>query len=250
MSPPRSLAGEEWYSLPPPSTRVTIVGRTGSGKSTALKVLFAEQYPRVVVLDHLGTQWPRWQGAQVVYHYAEAVTLFRKLAARPRWRVVCCFAQDSEDVAQLFTLLAPDPRLGGGFPRAVRGVALLNDELAQVVPTSSAPIIRAAWSQGRHVGLSVLGASQRISQVARIVTASTEWLGVCQQHEPLDMEVVASYLSADAMQAVEGLPPFGLVLWNTTTGRGCILHSLGPGQYRRAGELGPPSAPETKPSRK
>lgn len=246
----------DWYAAPPPSTRVTIVGRTGSGKSTALLALFAERYPRVVVLDHLGTQWPRWEGVRVVYRFAEAVAWLRTTAARAkRWRLVCCFPQESDDVTALFQLMAPDPRLGGGFPRAVQGVALLNDELSQVAGPSCAPVIRAAWSQGRHVGLTVLGASQRISQVARIVTASTEWLGVCQQHEPLDMEVVAAYLPAQGMAAVAQLPPFGLVLYNTATGKGLILHATGPGRYVQAGTLGEHSPeprrkrprPETKP---
>lgn len=243
--------GRDWYTAPPPSTRVTIVGRTGSGKSTALLALFAERYPRVVVLDFLGTQWPAWDGAHVVYRMADARAWLAREAPRGRrWRLVCCFPQDSDDVTALFQLLAPDPRTGGGFPKAVGGVALLNDELSQVAGASCPPIVRGAWSQGRHVGLTVLGASQRISQVARIVTASTEWLGVCQQHEPLDMDVVAAYLPEEGLRAVEALPPFGLVLYNTMQGRGLILHSTAPGQYVHAGELGAPPPRATRPRTK
>lgn len=236
--------GSDWHTAPPPSTRVTIVGRTGSGKSSALLTLFAERYPRVVVLDHLGTQWPAWKGAQVVYRFGDAVRWLRTTAPKARrWRLVCCFPQESEDVEQLFQLLAPDPRLGGGFPKALGGVALLSDELVKVAHTSCPAIVRDAWSNGRHVGLTILGATQRPSQVARIVTASTEWLGVCQQHEPLDMEVVAAYLSPDAMREVEQLPRFGLVLYNTSTGRGMVLHSPAKGQYVQVRELGAPESP-------
>lgn len=236
---------DEWHAEPPPNTRVIIVGRTGTGKSAALKTLFAERYPRVLVLDFNGTQWPRWKGARVVYSYPELVGRLRQLAqTRTRaYRVVCCFAQGSDDVTALFQLLTPDPRLDGGFPRASGGVTLLCDELSKVAGTGAPDAVVNAWSGGRHVGLTILGAAQRVSQVQRIVTASSEWIGVCQSHEPLDADILAQYLPPDAMGEVAKLPPFGLVLWNVAQGGGMVLHSPGKGVYRLARSLGPKIKP-------
>lgn len=238
-----------WHADPPSSNRVAIVGMTGSGKSSALKELFAEQYPRVIVLDHLGTQWPKWDGATVVYSYPDAMAFLRRVAPRSkRWRLVCCFPEGSDDVLSLFELLSPDPRKGTGFPGAVHGVALVMDELSKVAPHGCDPAILSAWSNGRHVGLTILGAAQRPSQVARIVTASTDWLGVCRMHEPADLAIVQEYSTAQVLDEVRRLPNFGLVLYNTLEGTGKVIHSPGRGRYKVVRELG--ANPDIKPSGK
>lgn len=229
---------------------------TGTGKSAALKELLAERMPRVIVLDHLGTQWPRWHGATVVYSYPEAVQWLRQVAPlKRRWRLVCCFGPGSEDVRQLFVLLAPDPAKRVSFVRAVHGAALLIDELVKVVPHGADPVIQAAWSNGRHGGLTILGAAQRPSQVARIVTASSDWIGVCRMHEPADLAVIQDFTSPAVLTELARLPRFGLILWNTLEGRGRVIHSPRKGIYRIARELDPGRAmaprgrrnPETKP---
>lgn len=247
-----------WYDEPPASSRFAFFGMTNTGKSAALKELLAERYPRVIVLDHLGTQWPKWDGARVVYSFPEAVVFLRQVAPlKSRWRLVCAFPQGSEDVAQLFALLAPDPRKKG-FARAVGGVTLLMDELVKVVPNGAPPIVQAGWSNGRHSGLTILGAAQRPSQVARIVTASSDYIGVFRMHEPTDLAVIQEFTSPVVMAELAKLPQYGLILWNTLDGKGRVIHSPRLGVYKVVRELNPAAdrvkryrelvpKPETKP---
>jgi hypothetical protein len=203
---------------PPPSTRVLATGATESGKSSALRALFAVRYPRVLVLDFLGTEWPQWEHAQVVENFAQLRALLGQLAARPAWRIVCNFDEGSADVAQLVALLGPKPK-GIPFPRAAGGMTFLCDEVDLLYPlNANEPGTRSLWARGRHAGLTILAATQRLPQVHRVVSAQSQWLVICRQHEPSDLEAIARRVPPSVLEEVWKLEPFGAVIYRTDRG--------------------------------
>lgn len=193
----------------PPTERVIACGVTESGKDYLLKRLFLNRCPRSLVLDMVGeftTERP--PGGRL--YFARSLEELRaqlKRAARegPRWRVVAAIGpEQARDVARL--LVPPVlERDGGAFPLYVGGMALQCSELDLFAPTNAHADVAGLWRRGRHVGLSVFGASQRPHGIARIVTAMSGWVLVTKTQEPADLKYLSDFLPSSAMREVEAL---------------------------------------------
>jgi hypothetical protein len=225
----------------PASLRATVVGQSGSGKTVLLRELFVRRAARVITVDITG-EWFTERGTTPVGDFAELVTQLRRLAGRASWHLVVPF--DPAEREQLAALLIGESGAGraSALSLALGGVALNCDELADFADQAAPPLVRALWQRGRHAGLSIFGASQRPAQVNRIVTANSQWLGICRVAEPLDLAYVRRATAPAVVAQLEQLPPYGAVLWDNVARRGYVLNAKRE-RVRDVGAAAPPAAP-------
>lgn len=213
-------------TTPPPSLRVFATGATGSGKTTLLRRLYVERTARVLIVDFLGSDWPQLPGAHVVGGLDELADALGKVAGAKRWRIVAGLAPD--DMPALAAWLLPQSLAdGASFPRAVGGMALVCDEADLIAGPNADPRVLDLSRRGRHVGLSLYYASQRPAQVARLVTASSEHLLLCKQHEPRDLAYLRGLAPGAVVDELARLPDHGAIFWATREGQGHVLQSVG-----------------------
>jgi hypothetical protein len=210
------------------TARVVACGVTESGKGFLLRKLFLSRCPRALILDPLGEHLDR-SAREPGYKYYQANTvdevrrqLRAAVQAGDRWRVVAPLPP--KDAPQVAQLLLPNVVIGhNAFPWHVGGMALVCEELDTIAPTNPDPAIESLWRRGRHVGLTVLGATQRPHRVARIITAMSSHLVICATHEPADVEYFERVLPADAMRHVRALPWQWAVIWDNRGRRWFLL---------------------------
>lgn len=217
-----------------PSPHAFIAGATGSGKSTLLRTYLLPEVPRALLLDQLGDpELLALADGPVVTSTAAAV---RALGAGQR-RVVLTVASDDLHAEggewhRLAKLLAPDTPDQPSLGRAVGGLAVVTDEADLVAPNGRTPgWWQSVWRRGRHHGVGMYAATQRASAVDRLVSAQSELVISCQQHEPIDRKYLAAVWPPDVGAALEGLPLHGALQWEATARRASILVPAGPGAY-------------------
>jgi hypothetical protein len=198
---------------------------TESGKDYLLRRLFLDRYPRALILDPLG-EWPRDRGDWRTYRVQAAgelrPTLARAVRDGSRWRVYAALGGDAGP--ELARILVPEVLgVGSAFPLHVGGMALYSPELDQLAPTSAPPEVVGLWRRGRHVGLSIFGASQRPHGIGRIVTAMSGWLVITKTIEPRDLAYLRGFIPAPAHAEVVALPWRWAVLVDTRGGRWWVL---------------------------
>lgn len=209
---------------PPPSQRAVISGATGSGKTTLLRDGFALRLARACVLDFVGFEWPSWPEAVTVDTCDALRRELRRLAHRPRWRLVVVTEPRTELfellVLQLFTIRPGRPHYVAG----VGGLTFICDEVDRLCgPREEREDIRGAWQRGRHVGMSILAAGQRLPLINVTVRAQSEIFGVCRQDEPRDVETIAGYVPSHVLQVMAGLPDYESVVWDRRNRTGVHL---------------------------
>ncbi len=211
----------------PDSLRVMACGVTESGKDYLLRRLFLDKAPRALILDPLGEHvMTRRLGSR---NY-EATTLedlraVLKRAAREgqQWRIICHIDPTTQGAALARMLLPAVLRERGAYPETVGGMALYCGELSMFAPTSAAPEIAALWTRGRHVGLSIFGATQRPHGVAVVVRSMSRFLVVCRTHEPRDLSYLGAALGSVALEQVEALPWRWSLLYDLRSGDWFVL---------------------------
>ena len=215
-------------NVPEATARVVACGVTESGKGFLLRKLFLSRCPRALILDPLGEHLPAAARADG-FRYFTAYTvedvkraLRQAVQSGPRWRVIAPLPP--ADAPAIARILLPQVIVGNNaFPFHVGGMALVCEELDTIAPTNPDPAVESLWRRGRHVRLTVLGATQRPHRVARIITAMSSHLVICATHEPADVEYFERILPADAMRAVRSLPWQWAVLYDVRARRWFLL---------------------------
>ncbi len=209
----------------PASVRVVACGMTESGKDYLLRRLFLDKYPRALILDPLN-EWPRNYGDWRVYRVRQVEelrpTLARAVREGSRWRIYAALGERS--AVELATCLVPEV-IGpaGAFPLHVGGMALYSPELDLFAPTSAPDEVVGLWRRGRHVGLSIFGASQRPHGISRIVTSMSGWLMITRTNEPRDLAYLRSFIPGEAYAQVLTLPWLAAVVVDTRRARWYVL---------------------------
>lgn len=199
------------------TARVVACGVSESGKGFLLRKLFLSRCARALIFDPLGEhEKDREPGFKYFTAYtADDVkrALVRAAQSGPRWRVVAPLSP--KDAPLVARMLLPEVVVGhNAFPHHVGGMAIVCEELDTIAPTNADPAIESLWRRGRHVSLTVLGATQRPHRVSRIITSQSTHLLICQTHEPADMDYFKSFLPDDARREIEALPWRWSVLWD------------------------------------
>lgn len=235
---------------PPPHEIVLSVGRTGSGKTRILSRVYGPRHARRITIDAVG------EGATL---YPDAVEGFglqdclRLLAAWgeddvERWHLVAVLspAETAELMRALVPVYAPD---AASLARDLGGVCVECFEIDTYLPVSGAGAgVVAAWTtafaRGRHVGCSILAATQRPHQCARIVSSQASRLIAFSTHEPRDLKFLRDVGGTRfAAIAQSGLKPFESVHYDARAGsvevfdRSYIRRWRGPAFSRKDGGM-------------
>lgn len=201
-------------SAPVASLRAVAVGATGTGKSTLLRELFVARAPRVVALDVTG-EWERGGAPHVARSLDGLLNALEHFASKRARRWLIAAQLGAGEVEELAPLLVPESGSAKGLAAIFGGLALAVDEVDTFAPQSAPPEIRNLWQRGRHAGLSIFAATQRPSACHRIVTSQSQFVAVCQLHEPRDVAYARSILPPDAYAAALALPRFHAVMLDT-----------------------------------
>ena len=210
------------------AAHVFATGITGSGKSHTLRELFLTRYPRSLVIDAMGEHAAKPAAApgSKVYIANDVQTVLHAMRRAPaegaRWQIIANI--DPRDVQQLVPVLVPPVvQAGNAYPLHVRGMALLCDELDLIAPSNAKPDVVGLWRRGRHLGLSILAATQRPAGVSRLATAMCQYLVVCKTTEPSDVDYLRDFMPAAAHAELQRLQWQWTVLVETASGRWWLL---------------------------
>lgn len=209
-----------------PHEVVTVVGRTGSGKTRLIARSLGPRHSRRITLDSMGeceVLYPdafRAFGLPAVY---DAMNAWAE-GNVTTWHVVAILSE--EEVGLLMAKLAPQyDGKTESLAKAFGGVCVECFEVDLYLPVSGAGgVVTKAFqnsvARGRHVGLSLLFATQRPAQCHRILTSQSQHVVSFAMHEPGDLRWLSLVGgSAYARIAHTGLRRYESVWYSALTHR-------------------------------
>jgi len=212
----------------PPSDRVFAVGDTGTGKSYFLSRQVLPRYARVIVLDVTGEMWlQRAALAGRAVQVDSAAAVVRQVQAlaplRSPWRIYAALTE--AETVKLCTALVPERiATAPSLSRAVGGLAVYCDELETVAGHSSDPMVNGLWNRGRHVYLTIIGATQYPTSVKPLVRGASRLFVVGQLGDPNAVDYLRrAGMPEKVMSWVESLQFQHLVLFDKRVRRGWLL---------------------------
>lgn len=208
-----------------PHEIVTVVGRTGSGKTALLAKKIGPRHGRRITLDMVGECRALYPRAAHAVGLQQVVRILRSLHEHHlrEWHIVAQLG--TREIGELIKLLAP---IGAAheysLSAAMGGVALEIFELDIIAPVDRSErdtreVIRNAYARGRHYGLSILAATQRPHQIDRIATAQSSYVVTFQMHEPADLRWLESVGGKRLSELARvGLAQYESAWYNARTG--------------------------------
>jgi hypothetical protein len=175
-----------------PHEIVTVIGRTGSGKTHLIKERLAPRHRRRITLDLTGEMRSLYPNA---YHAIGLARVLRALRAWAGKEVTCwhlCAVLREDEVIRLVQLLCPvyDGR-SESLAALLGGVCLEIHEVKHFLPVHRGgrayEVFSNVLTQGRHNGLSIIAASQRAALCDRLLTSMSTAVIAFRQHEPRDV---------------------------------------------------------------
>lgn len=153
--------------------------------------------PRVLIIDQTG-EWRRLEpGARFAMGYADTIRALQEMAHRTHWRIVATLS--NEELYRLVDVLIPVPNIAASPCIALGGMMLYLDEVDLVIPTIAPESARSINRRSRHAGLSVMSATQRISNVSKEVTSMCDFIGIMAIHEPACMDYLESLMGPEML---------------------------------------------------
>lgn len=154
--------------------------------------MYLARIPRRIIVDMLG-EWTEDADAEA-FTINEAVDAIRHLAARqPRWTVT--LALEPEAIAELVDWMIPLPQLQTSPIVALGGAALLIDEADLIAgPRNYSTAIRTLYRRSRHVGLTLISATQRPANVSREASAMSTQALMMSLSEPRDLKYMVDLI--------------------------------------------------------
>jgi hypothetical protein len=228
-----------------PHEIVTVVGRTGSGKTRLLATHVGPRHRRRISVDLTGeceALYPHAYRATSLAKFYRALKVWNDQDVND-WHVVVVL--DHAHLAQLVWSLCP--RYDGktrGLASAWGGVALEVFEVDVLMPVNGSGggvglAMRNACARGRHEGLSLLCATQRPHQCDRILTSQSHVVASFAMHEPSDTKWLKDVGGARfAAIARGGLRQYESVWFHAGTGA-LTMHDAG---YNLVRTIGPHEA--------
>jgi len=205
-------------SVAPSSRRVFVAGATGTGKSHFLRRVLLPTQERAIILDFTGdfVNNRRELGGtvEVAETWEDVKRVLPRLAKRGgRWRLVT-FLNRSECIELAGALVPERLYTGASIARAVGGCALVCDELSQFATHAADDAVLQLWRRGRHVGLSLLGASQAPTEVHPTVRGMSRYLVMFHLHEPNAVGYFERMVPAHVLEVLERLAAHECLVWD------------------------------------
>lgn len=177
------------------SLRGCAVGRSGSGKTFWIWRRWIANAPRVLIVDQTGEWKEKEPHARFANGLPETLRALREAVTRSHWRIVCSL--DPQEIYALCGVLIPVPDIDKSPVIAMGGFMLYLDEVDLVVPINAPVEARSIYRRSRHAKLSVLSATQAISNVSKEVTRQCDFIGILAVHEPADVEYLTSLMGSE-----------------------------------------------------
>ena len=192
---------------------VGVVGRRGSGKSTMARRLL-ERSARVFVFDAMGEH--RWipnrfgslDEVEEFIYWSEAQKAFAGAFVPERG-----LEQEFEELAQMIYER-------GNLVFGVEEIPML------CTPSHLSPELDRLVRLGRHRRVSLVWTAQRMTEVARRLTAATDWFILFRHTEPRDLDSIAERCGAEVAEAVATLPIHGYLVWDVIASKEVAIESL------------------------
>jgi hypothetical protein len=203
------------------AARIFIVGISGSGKTTGAYTWYLSKAPRVLIVDQVG----EWTGR--VYETAntlpEVYAAIVKARKEGQWRI--SYTNMDNRLHDLIRWLLPLPDVQKSPVLAMNGMVLMLDEVDLIAPTGGAPeVIRNLYRRSRHVGLSIVSATQRPANVLREVSAQSTQVLAYRLTEPRDRDYLADLMRWNQQELEQ------YVLWTRRYQHGAVWRDLVTGQ--------------------
>lgn len=202
-----------------------VVGRTGSGKTQLISKVLAPRHPRRITIDSVGEGVLLYPEAAVASGLPEVMAVLAQWAEDDvsEWHMIAILSPS--ETAVLMRTLVPVYQPGVVSMAAdMGGVCVECSEVDVYLPVSGAGAdVTAAWTtalaRGRHVGLSVIAATQRPHQVARIMSSQASRVVAFATHEPRDLRFLRDLAGKQfAAIAQGGLRPYESVHYFANVG--------------------------------
>lgn len=171
-----------------------VVGRTGSGKTRLISRVFGPRHARRITIDSVGEGRRLYPDAVEVFGLSDVLSMLAAWAEEDvnEWHMVAVItpSETAELMRALVPVYAPNVSSLAGD---MGGVCVECSEIDVYLPVSGSNAeITLAWTnalaRGRHVGCSILAATQRPHQVARIVSSQASRIVAFSTHEPRDVK--------------------------------------------------------------
>ncbi len=180
---------------PPASLRGIAVGQTGSGKTWWMWRHVLSHARRLLVCEQTG-EWQRLAPhARFAYGYDDTVAALRASASRPHWCIVATLTQD--EIFDLVDVLIPVPNISDSPAAHMGGMTLFLDEVDLVIPQGAPEPGPSIYRRSRHAGLSVMSATQIISNVNKQITSQSDFIAVLSINEPNCVDYLESRMGRE-----------------------------------------------------
>ncbi len=186
------------------NVHVSIVGRKGSGKSTELRRIM-ESLPRIVLWDPMAEHsWCPNPMKNIV-----------RLREFFRW------ARGKERFGARFIAHSDLPGAFDGFANLVYQAGRLVVGVEEVPMISQPNWLPDGFDRlvrlGRHRGIDLVWTAQRMSEVARRLTAATDIFILYAHREPRDVSAIAERCGVEVADRVSRLGQHEKLVWNALT---------------------------------
>jgi hypothetical protein len=193
---------------------VGIAGRRGCGKSTVARRIL-ERCPRIVLWDPLGEHdWCPNELASV----GELERFLAWADGRDTFAARCTLQWGSLEAE--FGVVAEVVYEYGDLVLGVEEVPLICSPGA--LPDGFDRLVRL----GRHQGVSVVYTGQRLTEVARRLTAATDYFILFRHSEPRDLDGIAERCGSEVAERVADLPRHGFLVWDVVEGKECSVERV------------------------
>lgn len=190
--------------------RIGIFGRSGSGKTSALYHA-VKSHSRVVFFDPMG-EAREWRGWKSAANMAELRALVRRSPAKFK---IAFEPVSGREPAELDEVSGYAKELQASYKRHRIGLTLAVDELNVSFPLhgdAKCPGFADLCSRGRHSGITLIGVSQRVSEVSTRFRGNMSAVLILQQMGRADVTAAADLIGDDG-RAVKALQKYDILAY-------------------------------------
>jgi hypothetical protein len=203
-----SLGAKGKLSMDVQNKIIGMVGRKGSGKSTQFRELL-QRCSRLFLFDAMGEH--RWIPNR--FNDFDDVLGFLSWVEAERASTFAGSYVPEGDLEQDFRLLSDELYETGSLTFGVEEVPMLCGP--SFLPLEFDRIVRL----GRHRRINVVWTAQRMAEVARRLTAATDYFVLFAHTEPRDLDAIAERCGRELAERVAGLGLHGFLGWDVVSQR-------------------------------